>query len=94
MFGIAVVDVLPSDFHAVDFFFIFELAEEGGLEFVGSRAGNDAGDIHVWVAGAGETEIDKANDFVVFIEEDIAEVEIAMNEILLVGGTDKSVVFV
>ena len=94
MLGIAVVDVLPSDFHAVDFFFIFELAEEGGFELVGSRAGNDAGDVHVWVASAGKTEIDKANDFVVLIEKNIAEVEIAMNEILLVGGTDKSVIFV
>ena len=74
MFGVAVVDVLPSGFHAIDFFGVFELAEEGFFELGWSGARNDAGDIHVWVADAGEAEINEANDFVVFVEQDIAEI--------------------
>ena len=32
------------------------------------------GIVHVWVASAGEAKIDNADDFVVFVEKDVAEI--------------------
>lgn len=74
MFGVAVVDILPGFFHAGDFGLIGKFGEEGGLEFFGRGAGNDAGDVHVRVAGAGKTKVDHADNFVVSVEQNVAEV--------------------
>ena len=46
---------------------VVEVFEEFLLKIVGGGAGDDAGDIHIWVAGAGEAEIDDANHLVVFV---------------------------
>ena len=67
MLGVAVVDVLPGGFHARNFGGVFELAEEGFFEFFGGGAGNDASNVHIRVAGAGEAKINYADDFVVVI---------------------------
>ena len=90
MLGVALVDVLPDTFHVVDFGSVggFELVEEYLLEFGGGGAGDDAGDIHIGVAGAGEAEINDANHFVVFVEENVAEVKVAVDEFLLLGFFD------
>lgn len=65
--GVAGIDILPGDFHAVDFVGVIKVAEEGLLEFFWGGAGNNAGDVHIGVAGAGEAEIDYADDVVVFV---------------------------
>lgn len=44
-----------------------ETIKKSGSEFWRSRARKDARNIHIGVAGAGETEIDDANDLVVVI---------------------------
>ena len=90
VFGVALVDVLPDIFHVVDFGGVggFELVEEYLLEFGGGGAGDDAGDIHIWVAGAGEAEIDDTNHFVVLVEENVAEVKVAVDEFLFLGFFD------
>ena len=67
VFGVAVVDMMPDVFHVVDFGGVVEIFEEFLLKIVGGGAGDDAGGIHVGVAGAGETEIDDANHLVVFV---------------------------
>ena len=67
VFGIAVVDMLPGLFHAGDFCGVVEMAEERLFELFGGRTGNDAGDVHIGVAGAGKTEVDDADDFVVVV---------------------------
>ena len=67
VFGVAVVDVMPDVFHVVDFGGVVEGFEKLLLEVVGGRAGDDAGDIHVGVAGAGKAEVDDANHLVVFV---------------------------
>lgn len=64
------------------------------LKFGGDGARNHAGNVHIGIASAGKTKIDYANDFVVFIEEDIAEIEVAVDEFLLLGLFNKGVVFV
>ena len=92
--GIAVVDVLPGGLHAGDFgarIFV-ELAEEGVLKFGGGGTRKHAGYVHVGVAGAGETEIDYADDFVVFVEQDVAEIEVAVDELVGFGVFDVAVI--
>lgn len=94
--GVAVVDIVPNLLHAADLrsVFVGELAEEGVFELLRGGARNHAGDVHLRVAGAGETEVDHANYFVVPIEEDVAEVEVAVNELVPLGALDVVVVCV
>ena len=79
--GVAVVDVLPSFFHAFDLWFgiVCKTAEESLSKFVRSGAGKHAGNVHIGIAGAGEAKINHANHLVIFIEEDVAEVEITVH---------------
>ena len=90
MFGVALVNVLPDVFHVVDFGGVggFKLVEEDLLKFGGGGAGDDAGNIHIGVAGAGEAEINDANHFVVLIEENVAEIKVSVNKLLLFGFFD------
>lgn len=82
MLGVAGVDILPSLFHARDFFSVFEFGKEGFFEIRRNGAREDARDVHVRIAGTGETEIDDTDNFVVLIKEDVAEIEIAVNKIV------------
>ena len=72
MVGVAAVDMLPGGLHAGDFFGVFaiiaELGKEGIFELGWGGAGKNAGGIHIRVAGAGETEIDYTDDFVVVVK--------------------------
>ena len=81
VFGVALVNVLPDVFHVVDFGGVggFELVEEDLLEFGGGGAGDDAGNIHIGIAGAGKAKINYADDLVVAVEEDVAEIEVAVD---------------
>ena len=90
--GVALVDIVPSVAHAVNFGGIVELAEEGFFEFSWGGAGDDASGVHVRIAGASETEVDNADDFVVFIEENVAEVEVAVDEFFQFSFFDVGVV--
>lgn len=93
MFGVAIVNVLPGGFHAFDFSgVIVEKLEESLLEFSRSGARNHASDVHVRVAGTGKTKVNDTYDMVVLIEENVAEVEVAMDELIGFGGFDKGVV--
>ena len=98
MVGVATVDMLPGGFHAGDFVGVFlviaELGEEGVFKFGWGGAGNDAGNIHIGIAGAGKAKINHADNFVVFIEKDVTEIQIAMNELLFFGGFDVGVIFI
>lgn len=85
MFSVAVVDMAPGLFHAFYFCSVVKVFEKGFFKFFGSRARNHTSDVHVRVAGAGETEINDADDFVIFIQEDITEVEIAVNKFFHFG---------
>lgn len=67
MFGVAVVDMVPDVFHVVDFGGVVEIFEEFLLKIVGGGARDDAGGVHVGVAGASKTEIDDTNHLVVFV---------------------------
>jgi len=86
--GIASINITPGIFHAIDFVLIGKLAEESLFEFGRNRAGNNARNIHIRIAGAGETKIDNADDFIIFIEKNIAKIKIAVNEILLFSRFD------
>ena len=90
VFGVAVVNMMPDVFHVVDFGGVggFELVEEYLLEFGGGGAGDDAGNIHIGVAGAGEAEINDANHFVILVEKNVAEVKVAVDEFLLFSFFD------
>ena len=92
--GVAGVDMLPVGLHAGDLAGGVggELREEGVFELGRDGAGEDAGDVHIGVAGAGEAKIDDADDVVVGIEEDVAEVEVAVDELALLGGLDVGMV--
>lgn len=68
MFGVAVVDILPSFFHAVDFGLVGKFSKKSFFKFFRRRARNDAGNVHVGIAGAGKTKVDYADDFVVFVK--------------------------
>lgn len=65
--GVSVINMLPDVFHVGDFLLVVEVAEEFLLKFVGGGARDDAGDVHIGVAGASETEVNNANHFVVFV---------------------------
>ena len=65
--GIAVVDILPGGFHAIDFGGVIKFGEEGLLEFFRGGARDNTGNVHVGVASAGEAKIDNADDFVVVV---------------------------
>lgn len=88
MVGIAGVDVVPDVLHVINFGLVVEFAQESFFEFFWNRAGNNAGNVHVWVANAGKTEVDDADDFVVFVEQDVAEIEVAMYKVVLLGVFD------
>lgn len=92
MVGVAVVDIVPSLLHARDFGSVGELSEKSIFKLGGSGARDHASDVHLRVAGAGEAKINYADDFVVFVEQDIAEVEIAMDKLVLLGGLDIAMV--
>lgn len=94
MLGVAGVDMLPGFSHAGDLGGIVELLDESVGEFFGGGAGEHAGDVHIGVASASETKVDDADDFIVFIEEDIAEIEVAVDEILFFGLFDVDVILV
>ncbi len=94
MLGVAGVDMLPGFFHAGDLGGVVKLLDESVGEFFRSGAREHAGDVHIGIASAGETKVDDADDFVVFIEEDITEIEIAVDEILFFGLFDVDVVLV
>ena len=78
MVGVATVDMLPGGLHAGDFFGVFlviaELGEEDVFKFGWGGARNYASDIHIGVAGAGKAKINYADNFIVFIEKDVAKV--------------------
>lgn len=65
--SVAIVDMLPDVFHVGDLGGVIKVAEKFLLEIVGSGAGEDAGDVHIGVAGAGEAKIDDADHLVVFV---------------------------
>ena len=65
--GVAVVDMLPDVFHVGDFFCVVKMFEKFLLKIVGSGAREDAGNVHIGIAGAGETEINDADHFVIFV---------------------------
>lgn len=67
MFGIAGINVLPGFFHAGDFGGVFKIFEEGFFENFGDWTGKNAGSVHIGVAGAGEAEVDHADDFIVLV---------------------------
>ena len=67
MVGVASVDVLPGGLHAVNFFFVGKFGEDNFFEFFGDGAGKNARNVHVGIAGAGEAEIDNANNLVVLV---------------------------
>ena len=90
--GVAAIDMLPDVFHVVDFGGVVEMLEEFLLEVVGGGAGEDAGNVHVGIAGAGEAEVDDADHLVVLVEEDVAEVEVAVDELIGLGLFDVGVV--
>ena len=94
MVGIAGVDMLPGGLHAGNLAGGVggELGEEGVFELGRDGAGEDASNVHIGVAGAGEAKINDADDAVVRVEEDVAEVEVAMDELALLGGLDVGVV--
>lgn len=94
MFGVAGVDMLPSLFHAGDFGGVVELIEKGGGETFWSGAREHAGNVHVGIAGTGEAEINDADDLVVVVKKDVAEVEVAMDEVLFFGLFDVGVVLI
>ena len=68
------------------------MAEKGVFKFGGSGSGKHAGDIHVRVAGAGKTKINHANHFIVFVEQNVAEIKIAVNKVVGLGVFDVVVV--
>lgn len=92
MGSVALVDVVPGIAHAVNFGSVVKLTEESFLKFLGGRAGDDTRGVHVGIACAGETEVDDADDFVVVVEEDITEVEVAVDEVASLGLFNESVV--
>lgn len=92
MFGVAVVDVFPSFFHAFDFGGIMEAAEESLLKSFRRGAGKHAGDIHVGVAGTSKAKVDHPDHFVVFVEEDVAEIEVAVHQMVHFGVFDEGVI--
>ena len=88
VFGVTIVDMLPSKFHTFDFFVVVEVFKEGLFELFRGRTGNHAGDVHVGVTGASETKIDKADNFIVFVKKNVAKVEVAVDEFLKLGFFD------
>ena len=80
VFGVALVDIVPSVAHAVNLGSVVKLTEESFFELFGGGAGDDTCGVHVGITGASKAEVDNADDFVVFIEENVAEVEVAVNE--------------
>ena len=80
MGDVAGVDAAPDVAHFEDLFLVVELLEDGLLENWMGGAGEDAGGVHVGVAGAGEAEVDDADDFVLVAHEDVAEIEVAVDE--------------
>lgn len=79
MGDVALVDAAPDVAHFGDFGVIVELGEDGVFEVWMGGAGEDAGSVHVGVTDAGEAEVDDADDFVLVVEEDVAEVEVAVD---------------
>lgn len=88
MIGVAGVDVVPGSYHAFNFGLILKLRKKVVFELCGCGSGNYSGYVHVWVADAGKTKIDDANNFVVIVKENVAKIKVAVNEFLLLGGFD------
>lgn len=96
MLSVASVDVAPGGFHAIDFGFVFfrKTAAQGVFELVGRGTGKHASNVHVGIASAGETEIDDADHLVVLVEQNVAEIEVAVDKLVRFGVFDESVVVV
>ena len=77
---VAGVDATPDVAHAEDFGVVFKFGLDGLFENWVGGAGDDARGVHVGVADAGEAEVDDADDFVLVVEKNVAEVEVAVDE--------------
>ena len=85
MVGVTSIDALPDIFHFVNLLFIFKFVEEHGLEFAGDGTRKDARNVHIRIASASKTKINKTDDAILIVEQDITKIEIAMNELGLLG---------
>lgn len=92
MVGVAGVDMLPSGAHARDFADVCKFGKKSFFKIFRNWAGKHAGGVHLGISGAGETKVDDADNFVILIEQNIAEVKIAMNKFFLLSFFDVSVV--
>ena len=80
--GVTIVNILPSFFHARNFFNIFKLAQENFLKFLWCRSRYYSRHVHIRVSSPGEAKINHPNHFVIFIEQNIPKIQISMHKII------------
>ncbi len=79
MFDVTSVYAAPDVAHFGNFGGVVEFFEEDFFEDGMSGARDDATGVHMGVAGAGEGEVEDADDLIVFVKDDVTEVKVAMN---------------
>ena len=74
MLGVAGIDMFPSGFHPSYFGGIHKLGKEGFFKFFWNWARKHPSGVHLRIAGASKAKINHADDFVFFVEQNIAKV--------------------